>query len=51
MNNILPGGIIGDMFRIYHTTENKIEILKMGKSVQAVIFERYLVKSCCLLFL
>ncbi|MFT4516617.1 MAG: uncharacterized membrane protein YbhN (UPF0104 family) [Gammaproteobacteria bacterium] len=40
MNNILPGGIIGDMFRIYHTTENKIEILKMGKSVQAVIFER-----------
>ena len=40
MNNILPGGIIGDIFRIYHTTENKIEILKMGKSVQAVIFER-----------
>ncbi len=40
MNNILPGGIMGDMFRIYHTTENKIEILKMGKSVQAVIFER-----------
>ena len=40
MNNILPGGIIGDIFRIYHTTENKIEILKIGKSVQAVIFER-----------
>ena len=40
MNNILPGGIMGDMFRIYHTTENKMEILKIGKSVQAVIFER-----------
>ena len=40
MNNILPGGIMGDMFRIYHTTENKSEILKMGKSVQSVVFER-----------
>lgn len=40
MNNILPGGIIGDIFRIYHTSERKNEVLKIGKSMQSVIFER-----------
>ena len=40
MNNILPGGIMGDIFRIYYTSEKKNEILKMGKSMQSVIFER-----------
>ena len=38
MNNILPGGIVGDIFRIYHSADNKKEILKMGKSFQSVIF-------------
>ena len=28
MNNILPGGIIGDIFRVYHHAEDKKEILK-----------------------
>ena len=40
MNNILPGGIVGDIFRIYHSADNKKEILRMGKSFQSVIFER-----------
>ena len=40
MNNILPGGIIGDIFRVYHHAENKKELLKLGKSFQSVIFER-----------
>ncbi|MBC8307967.1 MAG: flippase-like domain-containing protein [Pelagibacterales bacterium] len=40
MNNILPGGIIGDIYRIYHSAENKNELFKMGKSFQSVVFER-----------
>ena len=40
MNNILPGGIFGDIFRIYYHAENKKEIFKIGKSFQSVIFER-----------
>jgi len=40
MNNILPGGIPGDLYRIYCTSDNKKEIFKMGKSFQSVIFER-----------
>jgi len=40
MNNILPGGIVGDIFRVYHHAENKREIMKLGKSFQSVIFER-----------
>ena len=40
MNNILPGGIMGDIFRIYHHVENKKEILRIGGSFQSVIFER-----------
>ena len=40
MNNILPGGIGGDIFRVYHHAENKREIMKLGKSFQSVIFER-----------
>ncbi len=40
MNNILPGGIVGDIFRVYYHADNKKEILKIGKSFQSVIFER-----------
>jgi len=40
MNNILPGGILGDLYRIYCSSDNKKEIFKMGKSFQSVIFER-----------
>ncbi len=40
MNNILPGGIIGDIYRVYYHAENKKEVLKLGKSFQSVIFER-----------
>tara|TARA_B100000959_G_scaffold137155_1_gene144221 strand:+ start:3640 stop:4533 length:894 start_codon:yes stop_codon:yes gene_type:complete len=40
MNNVLPGGIPGDLYRIYCSSDNKKEILKMGKSFQSVIFER-----------
>ncbi|MAR77982.1 MAG: hypothetical protein CMD43_03450 [Gammaproteobacteria bacterium] len=40
LNNILPGGIIGDIFRIYKTSENKNEFYKIGKSFQSVVFER-----------
>ena len=40
MNNIFPGGIFGDIFRIYYHAENKKEILKLGRSFQSVIFER-----------
>ena len=40
MNNILPGGVVGDIFRVYHHAENKREIMKLGKSFQSVIFER-----------
>ena len=32
MNNILPGGIIGDIYRVYYHAENKKEVLKLGKS-------------------
>ena len=39
-NNILPGGIVGDIYRIYQTSVNKKEISKMGKSLQSVIYER-----------
>jgi uncharacterized membrane protein YbhN (UPF0104 family) len=40
MNNVLPGGIPGDLYRIYCSSDNKKEIFKMGKSFQSVIFER-----------
>ena len=40
MNNILPGGIVGDIFRIYYHADNKNEIFKISKSLQSVIFER-----------
>tara|TARA_B100001769_G_C22044835_1_gene561528 strand:+ start:386 stop:1033 length:648 start_codon:yes stop_codon:yes gene_type:complete len=40
MNNIFPGGIFGDIFRIYYHAENKKEIFKLGRSFQSVIFER-----------
>jgi|TARA_Y100000817_G_scaffold159719_1_gene124895 Uncharacterised protein family (UPF0104). len=40
MNNILPGGVVGDIFRIYYHADNKMEFLQIGKSFQSVIFER-----------
>ena len=40
MNNILPGGIVGDIFRIYYHADNKMEFLQIGKAFQSVIFER-----------
>ena len=40
MNNILPGGIVGDIFRIYYHADNKMEFLKIGKAFQSVVFER-----------
>lgn len=40
MNNILPGGIVGDIFRVYYHADNKNEIFKISKSLQSVIFER-----------
>ena len=40
LNNILPGGVLGDLYRIYHTSENKKKLLDLGKSFQSVLFER-----------
>ena len=40
MNNILPGGIMGDIFRIYHHVDNKKEIFRIGRSFQSVVYER-----------
>jgi len=40
MNNILPGGIMGDIFRIYHHVDDKKEIFSIGRSFQSVVYER-----------
>ena len=40
LNNILPGGVFGDLYRIYYTSENKRKLLELGKSFQSVLFER-----------
>ena len=40
MNNILPGGIMGDIFRIYHHVDDKKEIFRIGRSFQSVVYER-----------
>ena len=40
MNNILPGGVAGDIYRIYHTSEDKKNIFKISKSLQSVVFDR-----------
>jgi len=40
LNNILPGGVLGDLYRIYHTSEDKKKLLELGKSFQSVVFER-----------
>ena len=40
LNNILPGGILGDLYRIYHTSEDKRKLVELGKSFQSVLFER-----------
>ena len=40
MNNILPGGGAGDIYRIYHTSEYKKNIFKISKSLQSVVFDR-----------
>ena len=40
MNNILPGCIMGDIFRIYHHVDNKKEIFRIGRSFQSVVYER-----------
>lgn len=40
MNNILPGGIMGDIFRIYHYVDDKKEIFRIGRSFQSVVYER-----------
>ena len=37
MNNLLPGGIVGDIFRVYCRADNKNEIFKISKSLQSVI--------------
>ncbi|MBS82893.1 MAG: hypothetical protein CMD65_02030 [Gammaproteobacteria bacterium] len=39
LNNILPGGIVGDIYRIYHSSEKKA-FFEIGKSFQSVFFER-----------
>ena len=40
MNNVLPGGIVGDIYRIYYTSDDNKNILRAGKSLQSVVFER-----------
>jgi len=40
LNNVLPGGILGDLYRIYHTSEDKKKLIELGKSFQSVLFER-----------
>ena len=39
LNNILPGGVVGDIYRIYHSSEKKA-FFELGKSFQSVFFER-----------
>jgi len=40
LNNILPGGIIGDFYRIYSISETKKSIFDFSKPFQSVFFER-----------
>ena len=40
INNVSPGGVIGDMYRIYYSKDNKHAAIKLGQSLQSVVFER-----------
>ena len=40
INNILPGGVIGDIYRAYCARESNHSIINLSKSVQGIIFER-----------
>ena len=41
LNNTLPGGVLGDLYRIYHSSDNKRALLELGRSFQSVVFERF----------
>ena len=40
LNNILPGGVAGDIYRIYHASDDKKSIFRTSKSLQSVVFDR-----------
>ena len=40
INNILPGGIVGDIYRAYCARESSHSVINLSKSIQGIIFER-----------
>ena len=40
INNILPGGVVGDIYRAYCARESGNNLINLSKSVQGIVFER-----------
>ena len=40
INNILPGGVVGDIYRAYCARESDNNLINLSKSVQGIVFER-----------
>ena len=40
INNILPGGVVGDIYRAYSARESDNNLINLSKSVQGIVFER-----------
>ncbi len=40
INNILPGGVVGDIYRAYCARESSHNVINLSKSVQGIVFER-----------
>tara|TARA_B100000927_G_scaffold186950_1_gene150564 strand:- start:83 stop:802 length:720 start_codon:yes stop_codon:yes gene_type:complete len=40
INNILPGGVVGDIYRAYCARESSNNLINLSKSVQGIVFER-----------
>tara|TARA_B100000579_G_scaffold433086_1_gene451189 strand:- start:859 stop:1548 length:690 start_codon:yes stop_codon:yes gene_type:complete len=40
INNILPGGVVGDIYRAYCARESNSSVIDLSKSVQGIVFER-----------
>ena len=40
INNILPGGVVGDIYRAYCARESSHSVINLSKSIQGIVFER-----------
>lgn len=40
INNVLPGGVAGDIYRAYCARESTHRVINLSKSVQGIVFER-----------